>query len=47
MNNTAVAVHLLSGVIGGNLGGSIAGSLKSDYNLGLAGNSSLASLAAD
>ena len=39
MNNTALAVHLVSGVIGGNLGGSIAGSLKSDYNLGLVGNS--------
>ena len=39
MNDTALAVHLVSGVIGGNLGGSIAGSLKSDYNLGLVGNS--------
>jgi hypothetical protein len=39
MNNTALAVHLVSGFIGGNLGGSLAGSLKSDYNLGLVGNS--------
>lgn len=39
MNNTALAVHLVSGIIGGNLGGSLAGSLKSDYNLGLVGNS--------
>jgi hypothetical protein len=39
MNNTALAVHLVSGAIGGNLGGSLAGSLKGDYNLGLVGNS--------
>jgi uncharacterized membrane protein YeaQ/YmgE (transglycosylase-associated protein family) len=39
MNNTALAVHLVSGVIGGNLGGLLAGSLRSDYNLGPVGNS--------
>jgi hypothetical protein len=39
MNNTALAVDLVSGFIGGNLGGSLAGSLKSDYNLGPVGNS--------
>ena len=39
MNNTALAVQLVSGFIGGNLGGTLAGSLRSDYNLGPVGNS--------
>jgi len=39
MNYTALAVQLVSGVIGGNLGGALAGSIKSDFNLGLVGNS--------
>jgi hypothetical protein len=40
MNNTALAVQLVSGAIGGNLGGSLAGSIKSSYNMGHVGNSS-------
>ena len=39
MNYTALAVQLVSGFIGGNLGGSLVGSIRSDYNLGLVGNS--------
>jgi hypothetical protein len=39
MNNTALAVQLVSGAIGGNLGGSLAGSIKSSYNMGHVGNS--------
>ena len=39
MNNTALAVQLVTGAIGGNLGGSLAGSIKSSYNMGHVGNS--------
>ena len=39
MNNTALAVQLVSGAIGGNLGGSLAGSIKSSYSMGHVGNS--------